>query len=104
MAAAFSGLFGDELTPNAANFIGTLAYNKRLLLLPQISEQFVALKAQQEQTVNVEVTSAYELSEAESRAISTSFCKKIVTGSEIEFKRRCRSIRWRCSESRWHGL
>ena len=49
MAAAFSGLFGDELTPNAANFIGTLAYNKRLLLLPQISEQFVALKAQQEQ-------------------------------------------------------
>lgn len=77
MAETFAGLCGDELTANAVNFINTLANNKRLLLLPQISEQFAVLKAQQEQTVEVEVTSAYELSEAEAEQLAQAFAKKL---------------------------
>ena len=77
MAEAFCGLIGDELTASGANFIGTLANNKRLLLLPQISEQFAVLKAQQEQTVEVEVTTAYELSEAEAEQLAQAFAKKL---------------------------
>jgi F-type H+-transporting ATPase subunit delta len=88
MAATFGGLLGDELTANAANFIGALAKNKRLLLLPQISEQFQALKAQQEQTVNVEVTSAFELSEAEAaqlaQALSTKLSREVNLSSTVD--------------------
>jgi F-type H+-transporting ATPase subunit delta len=88
MAETFGGLLGDDLTTKAANFIGALAMNKRLLLLPYISEQFQALKAQQEQTVNVEVTSAFELSEAEAaqltKALSTNLSREVKLSSTVD--------------------
>ena len=62
MAAIFIELCGDELNDKGKNFVNLLAENKRLVLLSAISEQFDALKANQEKTLNVEVTSAYELS------------------------------------------
>jgi F-type H+-transporting ATPase subunit delta len=81
-------LLGEDLTVNAVNFIGALAKNKRLLLLPQISEQFQALKAQQEQTVDVEVTSAFELSEAEAaqlaQALSTKLSREVNLSSTVD--------------------
>jgi F-type H+-transporting ATPase subunit delta len=88
MAETFGGLLGDDLTTKAANFIGALAMNKRLLLLPYISEQFQALKAQQEQTVNVEVTSAFELSEAEAaqltKALSANLSREVNLSSTVD--------------------
>jgi F-type H+-transporting ATPase subunit delta len=88
MANTFHGLLGEDLTVNAVNFIGALAKNKRLLLLPQISEQFQALKAQQEQTVDVEVTSAFELSEAEAaqlaQALSTKLSREVNLSSTVD--------------------
>jgi F-type H+-transporting ATPase subunit delta len=62
LAATFIELCGDELNDKGRNFVNLLAENKRLLLLSAISEQFDALKANQEKILNVEVTSAYELS------------------------------------------
>ncbi|MFT4671098.1 MAG: F-type H+-transporting ATPase subunit delta [Pseudohongiellaceae bacterium] len=62
LAAIFIELCADELNDKGRNFVNLLAENKRLVLLPAISEQFDALKANQEKTLNVEVTSAYELS------------------------------------------
>ncbi|MFT6056142.1 MAG: F-type H+-transporting ATPase subunit delta [Pseudohongiellaceae bacterium] len=62
LAAIFIELCGDELNDKGKNFVNLLAENKRLVLLSAISEQFDALKANQEKTLNVEVTSAYELS------------------------------------------
>jgi F-type H+-transporting ATPase subunit delta len=62
LAAIFIELCADELNDKGRNFVNLLAENKRLVLLPVISEQFDALKANQEKTLNVEVTSAYELS------------------------------------------
>jgi len=62
LAAIFIELCGDELNDKGKNFINLLAENKRLVLLSAISDQFDALKANQEKTLNVEVTSAYELS------------------------------------------
>ena len=88
MAETFGGLLGDDLTANAGNFLGALAQNKRLSLLPHISEQFQALKAQQEQTVNVEVTSAFELSEAEAtqltKALSTNLSREVKLSSTVD--------------------
>ncbi|MCL6268574.1 F0F1 ATP synthase subunit delta [Sansalvadorimonas sp. 2012CJ34-2] len=61
-ANAFIDVCGDSLSDSGRNFVRTLADNKRLTLLPQIAELFEALKAEQEQSVDVEVLSAFPLS------------------------------------------
>jgi F-type H+-transporting ATPase subunit delta len=55
-------LTGNELTPRVQNLVNLLAENKRLVLLPEISEIFDALKANQEMTVDVELSTAFDLS------------------------------------------
>lgn len=52
---------GDE----ARNFIGMLAENGRLSLLPEIGVQFHALKNSQEGAADARITSAFALSEAQ---------------------------------------
>jgi len=61
-ASVFVQVCGEQLDANIKNFVHTLASNKRLALLPFIKDQFAAFKAQQEKTIEVEVTAAYELS------------------------------------------
>lgn len=60
-AAKLVQLCGDELGDKARNFVRVLADNKRLRLLPEISALFDQYKANQERSVDVEVTSAFEL-------------------------------------------
>lgn len=49
----------------AKNFINMLAQNGRLTLLPEIAEQFHALKNAQEGAADAEIVSAFELSSAQ---------------------------------------
>ena len=56
---------GEELSQLGRRFVQVLARNKRLQLLPEISAQFEMLRAQEEKLLDVEVISAYELSEQE---------------------------------------
>lgn len=53
--------FSDQNAKNGENLISVLAENKRLSLLPQISQQFQSLQAEQKQIVDVEITSAFVL-------------------------------------------
>lgn len=62
-ASALIEICGDELTPTTHKLVHLLAENKRLVLLSEISELFEALKANQEQTVDVELSTAYELNQ-----------------------------------------
>ncbi len=61
-AQAFVDVCGEDLDNRAVNLIRTLADNQRLALLPQIQQLFEQHKAQREQSVDVVVTTAYELS------------------------------------------
>lgn len=61
-AAALIEVCGTELDAQAQNFIHVLAENERLALLPEVSQLFALYKAEQERTVDVEVTSAFALS------------------------------------------
>lgn len=54
-------LCGDEINEPMQNFITVLAENKRLPLLPEIFGLFDILKAEQEKTVDVEISTAFEL-------------------------------------------
>ena len=77
LSSIFIDLCGDELNKHGANFVAELAKNKRLSLLPQISEQFEELKAQQQQVVDVVVTSAYPLDEAQEKTLSDKLSHKL---------------------------
>jgi F-type H+-transporting ATPase subunit delta len=63
-AGTLSEVCGDSLSAQARNFIAILASNKRLALLPEISELFAQYKANQEKTVDVEVVSAFDLADS----------------------------------------
>lgn len=56
-------LLGTELAEKQRNFLHTLAVNKRLPLLPEIVVLFDQFKANQENRVDVEITSAFPLSD-----------------------------------------
>ncbi len=58
----FTRVCGDQLTEKGQNFIKSLAANHRLQLLPEIQQLFEAYKSQQEKSIEVEVSTAFELS------------------------------------------
>jgi len=87
-AYRLSELCGDELTTAARQFVQVLANNKRLPLLPEIELQFEARRAEEQSTLDVEVTSAYELSEAEfdglKQVLGRKFEKEINMASRVD--------------------
>lgn len=68
-AAALVGLVNDvvgsKLDAGMQNFVRVLAENRRLLLLPEIAAHFEVLRAEVENTVDVEVVSAVPLDAAQ---------------------------------------
>ncbi|AVO53161.1 MULTISPECIES: F0F1 ATP synthase subunit delta [Pseudomonadaceae] len=62
-ATAFIEVCGDKFDAQAQNFIHVLAENDRLALLPDIFAQFELYKAEQEKSIDVDVTSAFALSD-----------------------------------------
>ena len=69
-SAAFTDVCGSELSDKFKNFVSVLADNKRLALLPFIQTLFLDLKSQLEKAINVEVTTAFEISaEAQSNLV-----------------------------------
>jgi F-type H+-transporting ATPase subunit delta len=60
-ARTFIEVCGDKFDAKVQNYIRVLAENNRLLLLPEIAELFELYKAEQEQSVDVEVASAFAL-------------------------------------------
>jgi len=62
---------GDELNDRAKKFVQVLARNRRLALLVEISQQFEVLRALEEQNLDVEIVSAYPLSDAESAHLAS---------------------------------
>ncbi|GLK87309.1 F0F1 ATP synthase subunit delta [Pseudomonas turukhanskensis] len=62
-ATAFIEVCGDKFDAKVQNFIQVLAENNRLALLPQIADLFELLKAEQEKSVDVDVTSAFALND-----------------------------------------
>lgn len=68
---------GDALGAQVRNFIGVLASNKRLSLLPEIYALFAQYRANQEKTVDVEVISAFDLADATRDKLASVLGKKL---------------------------
>jgi F-type H+-transporting ATPase subunit delta len=70
------------------NFLKLLAENKRLALLPEISAQFAKLKAEQEMSLDIEVTTAFELQDEQqeklAQALKTKLGRDVALTSQVD--------------------
>lgn len=87
-AATLIALLGEEIGEPCRNLIRVLAEHRRLPLLPQISILFDQLKANQEKSVDVEVTSAYpldkDLGDRLAQALRTKLRRDVTIHTEID--------------------
>ncbi len=67
---------GVEIDASGRNFLGILAQNHRLAYLPEIATQFEQLRADVENTVDVEVVTAFPAGEAQQKALIAALEKR----------------------------
>jgi F-type H+-transporting ATPase subunit delta len=81
-AEAIISIDAEKLDAQGKNFIFLLAENNRLELLPAISQLFELLKAEQEKTIEVTVTTAYDLVSDEADKLAQSLKARL--GREVQ--------------------
>ena len=73
----FLNVCGEQVDSKGQNFLKVMAENERLLVLPQVLEQFIALKADFDQEVAVDVTSAVEVTAEQKTKLSAALEKRL---------------------------
>ena len=73
----FVSVLGDELSEQGRNFVALLAEYNRIELLPAIREIYERMKANHEKTLEVNITSAYELSKKEESTLSKALSSRL---------------------------
>ena len=61
---------GKQLSDHGKNLVKLLAENRRLTLLNEIAAQYEVLRAEEEKTIEAEVISAFEVSDAQQKQIA----------------------------------
>lgn len=77
IADTFCNICGEQLDQYGQNFIRIMAENKRLLVLPAVLSEFLALRAEHEAVKEVSVISAGELSQAQEDKILKAMEKRL---------------------------
>jgi F-type H+-transporting ATPase subunit delta len=77
LAQLVSGIAGAKLGEEGANFVRTLADNRRLAYLPEISALFDTLKDEAEGVADVTVTSAAALDEAQRQKLTAALERRL---------------------------
>jgi F-type H+-transporting ATPase subunit delta len=68
---------GDKLSTSGQNLVSVLAENKRISLFPHILEQFEHLKAELEKAIDVEIISAFEVSDESKQKLTDALKAKL---------------------------
>ncbi|SBS30921.1 ATP synthase subunit delta [Marinomonas aquimarina] len=76
-ATALAEVCSEVITEQGKGYLVSLAENKRLTLLPAISELFEQFKLNYEKAVDVVVTSAFALSAEQEQTLAASLGKKL---------------------------
>ena len=84
-AALIAGL-GGALDAQGANFVRLLAENKRLELLPAIAAEYETLRADAESRVDVEITTAADVAEAQRQALHGAISKRLARQVGMSWK------------------
>lgn len=78
------GIAGTQLGDHGANFVRTLAENRRLGYLPEIAVLFDELKDEAEKVIDVTVTSAAPLSDAQQKTLASALERKLKRGVRMQ--------------------
>jgi F-type H+-transporting ATPase subunit delta len=73
---------GDKLNKQVVNFLKLLTESHRLVVLPEISAMFEVMRTEAEKSVDVVVTSAFDLNDAQKQKITAAMKKRL--GREIK--------------------
>jgi len=88
LAELVTSVAGDGLSDQQRNFLRVLADNRRLRILPDIARLFQAMKDDAEGTVDVTVTSAAPMQDAEREQIATAlgrrFGRRVRVHTEVD--------------------
>ena len=72
----FAKVLGEDQTAAVSNFLTLLAENGRLSLLPEIAAEYEQLKSQNNNTVDVVIESAFELTSVQQQLLTHALEKK----------------------------
>ena len=75
---------GDELDDRGKKFLQALAEHDRLSIVGEVRDQFELLRAEELQSLDVEVISAYPMSEAQSEALKVALNRRFEKEISIE--------------------
>jgi F-type H+-transporting ATPase subunit delta len=76
LVSLFAGVGGPGIDGHWQNFVRLLATNKRLDVLPQIAEQYELLRAQHENELDVQVTSAVAMNADQQSQLAAALKKR----------------------------
>lgn len=77
LSGLIADILGADADQHSRNFLATLADNRRLALLPEIAGMFETLRADAENTVDVQVTSAVQLDDAQKQRLGAALKKRL---------------------------
>ena len=76
-AKLVTGVLGEQLNGKAQNLVRLLAENNRIGLLPMVAAEFEVLKAEAERRVDVDITTATAVDDAQKQALSAAISKRL---------------------------
>ncbi|MFC4310282.1 F0F1 ATP synthase subunit delta [Steroidobacter flavus] len=77
LSGLISDIVGGDLDEQTRSFLATLASNRRLAFLPEIASMYEALRAEAENTADVQVISAVALDEAQKQRLASALKKRL---------------------------
>ena len=75
-AQQLADLCGDDIQASGQLFLQSLADNDRLRLLGEVREQFESLRAEEQRSLDVEVISAFPLTDEQSNALKSALNRR----------------------------
>jgi F-type H+-transporting ATPase subunit delta len=85
LAQLVTGIAAPGLGEHGANFVRTLAANRRLAVLPEIAELFDTLKDAEQGVADVTVTSAAPLDAAQQERLSAALARRLKRTVRLHF-------------------
>ncbi|MBM0104185.1 F0F1 ATP synthase subunit delta [Steroidobacter sp. S1-65] len=77
LTGLIADIAGESMDDRTRNFLATLADNRRLALLPEIASMYEALRAEAENTADVQVVSAVALNDAQKQRLAAALKQRL---------------------------